>query len=185
MAVDAAGDVYVLDTGNRRVRVVTPAGTMRTVAGNGESESPVLMDYLARFFRGFDAVRVPLFGVTDLAVGSGGDGGTTLFLGVGEPLGVNLLWSVPLGSGRIDQFFMDADGGAVTTLVADGEGNVYFADSTGIRVKRRDGSVAVVAESDGYGISVGSMAVDEFGRIWFSDPKHRRVRVLEPLRPAN
>ena len=70
-------------------------------------------------------------------------------------------------------------------MAADAEGNVYFADGVGTRVKRPDGSVAAIAESDGYGFSVGGMAVDEFGRIWFSDPEHRRVRILEPVKAVN
>ena len=86
--------------------------------------------------------------------------------------------------GRIAQFFLDVDAGAVINLAADHDGNVYFADRTGIRVKRRDGSVSLIVDSEEYGISVGGMAVDEFGRIWFSDLEHRRVRVLEPIRQA-
>lgn len=37
VALDAAGNLYIADTGNRRVRKVTPAGIITTVAGNGQS----------------------------------------------------------------------------------------------------------------------------------------------------
>ena len=36
-AIDAAGNVYVTDTDNHRVRRVTPSGTITTLAGNGEA----------------------------------------------------------------------------------------------------------------------------------------------------
>ncbi len=37
IALDAAGNLYIADTGNFRVRKVTPGGTITTVAGNGGS----------------------------------------------------------------------------------------------------------------------------------------------------
>jgi sugar lactone lactonase YvrE len=36
VAVDAAGNVFIADSGNHRIRRVNPAGTITTVAGNGE-----------------------------------------------------------------------------------------------------------------------------------------------------
>ena len=35
MALDGAGNLYIADTGNNRIRLVTPAGSISTVAGNG------------------------------------------------------------------------------------------------------------------------------------------------------
>lgn len=39
VAVDSAGNVYIADTGNHRVRKVTPAGMISTIAGNGNASN--------------------------------------------------------------------------------------------------------------------------------------------------
>ena len=176
--VDAAGSVFVLEADSPRVRIVGPSGRIRTVAGNGVSERFPVPNY-GSWFDGRAAARTPLIGAAGLAVDSTDSGAATLYLG--EFSAGSLIRSVPLPSGRIGTLFFDPSGGPVTAVALDGDGSLYFADGKGIRVRGSDGSVSTVADLDGYSISVGGMAVDEFGRIWFSDPEARRVRVLEPV----
>jgi hypothetical protein len=40
LALDSAGDVYVADNGNGRLRVIDPSGTVSTVAGGGTNSDP-------------------------------------------------------------------------------------------------------------------------------------------------
>ncbi len=176
VAVGANGTVYVLDAGNRRVLSVTsPASGIWTVAGNGEQESP----RLAGLFAGSDALRVPLVGALDLAVGTSDRGTTALHLALAEPAGPSRLWTVPLPAGRIVERFQGR-GGDLGAVAAGSNGRVYFADATAIHEIRPDGSVSTVADLGEYGISVGGLAVDGDGRVWLSDPEARRLRVLEP-----
>jgi hypothetical protein len=48
VAVDTAGNLYIADTSNHRVRKVSVSGTITTIAGNGSSGSSTNKDSLKR-----------------------------------------------------------------------------------------------------------------------------------------
>ena len=178
VALDADGNVYLLDAGNHRVVAITPSGSMRTVAGTETSEA-IAYPFIFNMFEGMDSHLVPLFGASQLAVYSADPGGPELY--VGEFGEVPVLRIVSLASGRIEAFIVDQNAGLFDGLSVDESGNLYIADRNGIRKMGTDGSVTVIAESSEYGFTVGGLAVDPSGNVWFTDPSNRRVNVLEPL----
>ncbi|HEU5001725.1 MAG TPA: hypothetical protein VFW71_02960 [Actinomycetota bacterium] len=66
MAVGADGTLYVADVQNNRVRAISPAGIITTVAGGGAAGSCPLIP------TGTRAVGAPLGGPSDVALGPGG-----------------------------------------------------------------------------------------------------------------
>ena len=118
VAVDGAGDLFIADTGNSRIRKVTPAGTITTVAGNGIG--PV----------GFSGEGGPATsaqfgypGPTDVAV----DGAGNLFIADSGNYRVRKV--TPAGT-------ITTVAGNVypTGVVVDGAGNLFIADSGNQRI---------------------------------------------------
>jgi hypothetical protein len=64
LAVTPGGTIFVADTGNNRVRAISPSGTITTVAGDGR--------YGGWVAGGIPARRASLAGPADVAVGPGG-----------------------------------------------------------------------------------------------------------------
>jgi len=138
VGVDAAGNVYIADTTNYRIRKVTPAGIISTVAGTGSITIPVLgnlgdggpatsatfipwdvkpdaagnlyiSDWLGHRIRKVDAAT----GIITTVAGTGtagfsGDGGPATSAAINGPTG----------------------------LTIDAQGNLYFADSLNHRVRK-------------------------------------------------
>jgi sugar lactone lactonase YvrE len=132
VTVDAAGNVYIADQGNHRIRRVTPDGTIRTVAGSG---SP----------------------------GFGGDGGTAVQAGLNSPSAV-----------RIDK-----------------AGNLLIADRDNHRIRRvaTDGRISTLAGNGTAGYNGDSqearlaslnkpsgLTVDASGNLLIADRDNHRIR---------
>ena len=77
LAVDAAGNLFIADTGNHRIRKVSPDGIITTVAGSG----PIGPDKGYAAGDGGPALAATLRGPFDLAV----DGAGNLFFGDSDP----------------------------------------------------------------------------------------------------
>jgi sugar lactone lactonase YvrE len=188
VAVDQAGNVYVSDLLNNRVRMVTPTGTISTVAGNGNP--------------GFGgdggaATSAQLNQPAGLAIDSSGN----LYIADSNNAAVRKVTpqgiiSTVAGTG-VEGF--SGDGGAATkaTLMAplgvavDAQGNLYIADYYGwIReVNGSTGVISTIAGNGGLGYSGDggsatsaqfynpiAVAVDNAGNVYVADSGNGAVR---------
>ena len=186
IAVDAAGNLYIPDYNNHRVRKVNTSGIINTVAGSG-----ALLDSGDGGPATSAGVRFPV----SVAVDSGGN------LYIAELLSARVRKVSPggtittfAGSGGLGS---SGDGGPATSatfnapfaLAMDSAGNVYIADSTAARVRKVNaaGIITTVAGNGGHGSSGDGgpatsasldptgIAVDSAGNIFISD-QNSRVR---------
>ena len=194
IAVDFRGNVYVADTGNNRIRMITPAGVVSTLLGNGTAafangtgtnssfNSPwgVAVDFAGTLYvtdRQNTRIRIirnptqlPLYAgpiVTTFA----GNGGTTFANGTGT-----------------SATFNDPYGVAVDTA-----GNVYVADVANHRIRRitPEGVVTTFAGSgtaafaNGTGASAtfngpAGITVDSVGNVYIADTYNHSIRRITP-----
>ena len=176
VAVDTAGNVYVADTYNHRVRKIDAQGTVTTVAGTGDP---------AGGWEGVLAVQARRGAVSSTAV----DGAGNLFY-----VGRNRVWKldasgmVTAAAGTGEQGF-SGDGGRATEarlgnpegVAADAVGNLYVADTYNERVRKIDvaGTITTVAGGGSGGdggpatkarlASTRAVAVDVSGRIYVAE----------------
>ncbi|MFD0417948.1 NHL repeat-containing protein [Streptomyces sp. NPDC127108] len=191
-AVDAQGNVYFAEWSNHRVRKVTPAGVITTVAGNGPG------GYSGE---GVQATSALLAYPADVAV----DGAGNLYIAANDhhrvykvtPAGV---LTTVAGKGTAG---FSGDGGPATAaqlyhpraVAVDGEGSVYIADQVNHRVRkvRPDGVITTVAGNgpggySGEGIQATSallnhplgVAVDAAGNVFIGGNEQHRVYKVDP-----
>jgi sugar lactone lactonase YvrE len=143
VAVDGAGNLYIADTVNYRIRKVDANGIITTVAGNGTHQYS-------------------------------GDNGPAISAGFGQPEGVAVdavgnLYIADMGSGRVRK--VDTSG-TITTVA--GNGQCTITDSYG-NCFSGDGGQAVNAEL----YSPWGITVDAAGNIFFADYGNSRIRKVD------
>jgi sugar lactone lactonase YvrE len=209
LALDAAGNLFFSDWGNHRVRKVTPAGVITTVAGGG----PPSFD----LGDGGPATLAYLPYPTGIAIDSAGNlfiaetnrirkvnaaGIISTFAGGQPPTNVNWISAGPevLGDGgpANNAFIMDPMG-----LALDTSGNLFIVDQRSSRVRRvsPDNVITTVAGSgfflkpissphgfsgDGGPATVAELrdptdiTIDSAGNVFVVDYRNHRVRKLTP-----
>jgi sugar lactone lactonase YvrE len=185
VAVDAAGNLYIADTDNTRVRKVSAAGVITTLVGGGGlgdgglgvfgslnqpygvARSNTGITYIAD--ASHNRVRaVAASGAISTVAGTGVAG----FSGDGGPAG-----SAQLNNPR--------------GLALDASGNLYIADTSNARIRKvsTSGTITTVAGNGGWGYSGDNgpatsaelyypqgVAVDASGSLYIADTNNFRIR---------
>jgi sugar lactone lactonase YvrE len=164
LAMDAAGNLYIADTGNHRVRRISANGVITTLAGNGT------MGYSGD---GGPAIRAQLSLPTSIAIDRTGN------LFIAESYGSHVRKVAPDGTIKTV-----LDTGGLAGLAVDGAGNLYLAENYMHRVRKfsADGTVTTIAGAEGRGVTGDgvpavnarltmpmSVGVDSAGRVYVSD----------------
>lgn len=147
LAMDAAGNLYIADRENMRIRRIGSDGLIRTIAGNGRGDP--------QFLDGALATETPLLWPEGLAIDSQGN----LYIDEYRPMVIR----VSTG-GRVHRVAGDAagqfgpagDGGdgrrammMVSGIAADPNGNIYVADNINNIVRRVEGLSPFTANPSG------------------------------------
>lgn len=193
VAVDGAGNVYIADTGNNRIRKVDAAGVISTLAGDGSygytgdgglsTSSQLSMPYRVStdsvgnvYFVDANNFRIrkvdKTTGIITSVVGTGsrgngGDGGAATSAQVNFPYG----------------------------LAFDGSDNLYIADNGNITVRKVDKVTGIISTVAGNGLNsytgdggpaisaglynVSGIAVDGNGNIYISDAGNAVIRKVD------
>jgi uncharacterized protein (TIGR03437 family) len=195
IALDHAGNLYVADTQNQRIRKISPDGIVATIAGNGAGafgDGPPAGGVLLG--RGRDARTSQLqFPVAVLPDGAG-----NLFIAE-----QSLVRKVDT-AGRLFAIAgtnAPGEGGSATSallrtpasVAMDAAGNIYFSDASANRVRRigADGTLTTVAgtgeqgyEGDGGPASAAvlngplGIALDGAGNLYVADSQNQCVRKI-------
>jgi len=190
LALDAAGDLYIADTGNNRIREITTDGNINTVAGNGtgdyagdggpatsaEIRSPwgVAVDAHGNLFIADtynQRIReVTPDGTMTTVAGGGGDSSDgvqakTAYIDYASGVGVDAAGGLAIGSTNTRLIRRVTPAGIISTVA--GNGSTGYAG---------DGGPATNAE---FGYSFG-VAVDRSGNYYISDQNNEMVRKVGP-----
>jgi len=185
VCVDAAGNIYVADSGNNLIREINPAGVVTTLAGNGNKgalNGPALE---AEFN---DPFAITIDGAGNLYVSDSGNnmvrkisGGNVSTLagngaaGAANGAGANASFDNPLG------------------LVIDAAGNVYVCDAGNNVIRKITAAgeasnlagAGIPGSANGTGISARfttpqGIAIDGSGNLYVADEGNELIREVSP-----
>ncbi|MEO8379042.1 MAG: IPT/TIG domain-containing protein, partial [Acidobacteriota bacterium] len=183
LTIDQDGNLYVADTGNDKIRRVTPAGVVTTVAGAGRTglaNGPALQ----ALFKKPQGIAIGTDGVLYVADSGNhvlrriADGLVTTFAGTGHP-------------GSVDGPAVNAEFKDPAGLTLNDAGEILLADSGNHQVRRiAAGVVSTVAGNGKPGLIDGTVltnvqykqpsGIAVEGAIFIADTNNDAIRILYP-----
>jgi len=181
LAIDRDGNLYVADTGNHKIRKVTPAGVVTTFAGAGQSgfANGTASQALFKEPRGIALIDSGVLYVADTGnhvIRKIENGIVSTFAGTGHP-------------GSVDRASNNAELKEPAALAFDESGDLFVADSGNHEIRRiANGFVSTIAGSGAPGFVDGTdLAKVEYkqpsgiaseGAIYIADTMNDALRVL-------
>lgn len=161
LAFDSAGNLYIADAQNRRVRKIDASGTINTIAGNNLWRTPA---------DGTNATSAALFDPTNVVVDQAGN------LYIAEQQGYRVF--KVSAAGQVSTIAGNGARGITTTTVpatqsplngptgvaVDAAGTVYFADSSIYRIST-SGTLSTVVSAPP---AVAGLTIDAAGNFYFT-----------------
>lgn len=188
IAVDAAGTVYVADTGNKTVRMISAAGVVSTLAGSpGQGGYVDAVGSAARFNSPYG---VAVDGAGNVHVIDSGDNVLRKITPAGV---VTTLAGSPGAIGLADGVGIAARFAVPFDLTVDADGNIYICDhgNHAIRKVTAAGVVTTLAGSGSAGNADGSGRLASFsfpsgitvaasGDVYVADTDNQTIRRISP-----
>lgn len=181
LAVDSGGNVYVADTYNSRIRMIAPGGVVTTIAGN--------------YFGYADGYGAAALFAEPRSISVDGSGNLYVADDVNGLIRMISGHQVTTLAGKANALgYRDGQGGSAQfsyfSAVADSAGDLYIADSDGIRYLDTNGNVTTLAgmvtpgagPQDGTGgaaqvFGLNAIARDSAGRLFVADAHRVRMAV--------
>ncbi|MGA2882110.1 MAG: IPT/TIG domain-containing protein [Bryobacteraceae bacterium] len=180
VAVDSSGNLYIADTSNHVIRMVTSSGTISTIAGTNTG--------------GYSGDTGPAIDAElDFPTGVAVDGSGNVYIAdsgnnvIREISGGNI--NTIVGGSATAQQLNDPE-----TVLVDSSGNLYFSDQSGFRImKFSAGAVTVIAGNGNIGYSgdngpaidaaldePSGIALDAQGYLYICDTDNSVIRKVSP-----
>jgi len=181
LAADKAGNIYVGDTFNGRIRAISLAGTVTTIAGDG---TVGLLNGGAKTAKFRYATSVACDADANLYVADAGN----FYIRQITPIGLVAVMAGSGVRGYVDGVSIQVQFDQMDDMVADSKGNVFVIDDNRIRRVTPQGAVTTIAGADaGYADGDGATArfrnpgglgIDAQDNIYVADINNNRIRKI-------